>query len=287
MKYLPAFLVLLLLCFATTASADNGDRRAQQNLYELAPIYTLNARNAQRITANLTYDNFKNVRIEEAEEFDGYTTKAELIVPFGTSKSWEVRLEVPFRTKGDAWSTDTQQDIDIKGDGGVFDFANVVLQKELSTADKSPVNSSVYFGYGYRTKYLDTSINDRYNHRGQMVRLGFNLDNARADRDIRLQATLDARYYFDTDDLNPSDDGVTFYLINLSGAAVYNAEGFIKPAFEVLYSTDLNDRQIIQAVPELIVPIGDWLEIKGGYAFGHSHGEGTTETATIRTTFKF
>lgn len=287
MKYVSAFLVWILLCFATAACADNGERKAQQNLYELEPIYTSNARNAQRITVNLTYDNFKNVRMEEAEDFDGYTTTAELIVPFGKAKSWEVRLELPFYTKGDAWSIQKQQKIDIHGDGGVFDFASVLLQKEISKADKCPVNSSIYFGYGYRTSYLETSIVDRYNHRGHMVRLGLNVDNARQDRDIRLQANLDARYYFDTDDLNPSDNGVTFYIINLSGAAVYNAEGFIKPAFEVLYSTDLNDRQIIQAVPELIIPIGDRLEIKGGYAFGESHGEGSTQTATIRTTFKF
>ena len=70
-------------------------------------------------------------------------------------------------------------------------------------------------------------------------------------------------------------------------AAVYNAKGFIKPAFEILYSTDFNDRQIIQAVPQLIVPLWDRVEIKAGYAFGHSDGEGSTQTATIRTTFSF
>lgn len=287
MKFLSTLPVWVLLFVATTVLADDGDRRAQQNLFELAPIYTLNARNAQRITVNLTYENFKNVRMEEAEDFDGYTTKAEVIVPFGANKSWEVRLEVPFRTDGDAWSIKEQKDIDIKGDGGVFDFATLLVQKELSTVDSSAVNTSTYFGFGHRTDYLQSSIVDRYNHRGKMARLGFNIDNARKDRDIRLQATLDGRYYFDTDDLNPSDNGDTFYMMNVSGAAVYNAKGFIKPAFEVLYSTDFNDRQIIQAVPELIIPLGDWLEIKGGYAFGDSQGEGSTQTGTIRTTFKF
>ncbi|MCK4506941.1 MAG: hypothetical protein KAU27_00260 [Desulfuromonadales bacterium] len=286
MKYLASLLVCIL-CFATVAFADNSGRKARQNLYELEPIHTRNARNAQRFTANLTYDNFRNVRIEEAEEFDGYTTTAEVIVPFGTNNRWEVRLEIPFYTDGDAWSIKEQQDIDIDGNGGVFDFANVVLQREISTADKCPVNTSAYFGYGRRTEALETSINDKYNHRGQLIRLGFNIDNARKNRDIRLQASLDGRYYFDTDDLNPSDNGTEFYLMNLSGAAVYNAEGFIKPAFEVLYSTDFNKRQIIQAVPELIIPVGDMVEIKGGYAFGNSEGEGSTQTATIRTTFRF
>ena len=60
--------------------------------------------------------------------------------------------------------------------------------------------------------------------------------------------------------------------MNLSAAAVYNAKGFIKPACEVLYSTDFNDRQIIQAVPQLIIPLWDRVEIKAGYAFGHSDG---------------
>lgn len=289
MRYLPMFLLWILLGLATTACAGNGDREASQNLYELAPLYTLNARNVQRITVNLTYDNFRNVHIEEAEDFDGYSTKAELIVPFGKDHGWEVRLEVPFYTSGDAWSLIDEQDIDIQGNGGVFDFASLLLQKELSHAEECPVNTSLYFGYGHRTNYLDTDTvdNDRYNHRGQVARLGFNIDNARADKNVRLQATLDVRYYFDTDDLNPSDNGVDFYLVNLSGAAVYNADGFIKPAFEALYSTDLNDRQIIQAVPQLTIPIGDRVELKGGYAFGHSAGEGATQTATLRTTFRF
>jgi hypothetical protein len=287
MKHVSSFCTCVLLLFAANAFADNGDTRARQNLYELEPVYTRNARNAQRITVNLTYDNFRNVRIEEAEDFDGYTTKAEVVVPFGENKRWEVRLEIPFYTDGDAWSIKTQQDIDIDGNGGVFDFANMVLQRELSTVDTCLVNTSVYFGYGHRTEALDTSIDDKYNHRGQLVRFGLNIDNARADRDIRLQASMDGRYYFDTDDLNPSNNGTEFYLMNLSGAAVYNDEGFIKPAFEVLYSTDFNKRQIIQAVPELIIPLGTMAEIKGGYAFGHSDGEGSTQTATVRTTFRF
>jgi hypothetical protein len=54
-----------------------------------------------------------------------------------------------------------------------------------------------------------------------VIRFGVNMDNARSNRDIRLQASLNGRYYFCTDDL-----------MNLSGGAVYNADGFIKPAFE-------------------------------------------------------
>ena len=181
------------------------------------------------------------------------------------------------------------ESIDIDGNGGVFDFATLVLQRELSRTDESAVNSSIYFGGGTRSASLDTDSddNDSYNHNGHVARLGFNLDNARADRDLRLQASLDGRYYFKSDDLNPSDNGTEFFLMNLSAAAVYNAEGFIKPVFEVLYSTDFNDRQIIQAVPQLIVPLWDRVEIKAGYAFGHSDGEGSTQTGTIRTSFSF
>lgn len=287
MKQVSSCILCLLLCFAATAFADNGDRRGQQNLYELEPLYTRNARNAQRVTINLTYDDFRNVRIEEAEDFDGYTTKIEGILPFGTEKRWEARLEIPFYTDGDAWGIKAQQKIDIDGNGGVFDFANLVLQRELSTTEKCVVNTSTYLGYGRRTKALDTSIDDKYNHRGQMIRFGVNMDNARSDRDIRLQASLDGRYYFDTDDLNPSNNGTEFYFMNLSGGAVYNAKGFIKPAIEVLYSTDFGDRQIYQSIPQLIIPIKDIAEIKGGYAFGHSDGEGSTQTATVRATFRF
>ena len=287
MKHLSSLLVCILLCFASAALADDSDKRVKQNLYELEPIYTRNARNAQRVTVNLTYDNFKNVRLEEAESFDGYTTTAELIVPFGKEKQWEVRLEIPFYTDGDAELVETGEKIDIDGNGGVFDFGTLVIQRELTTTEKHPVNSSIYVGYGTKVDRLDTTVDDVYNHTGKVYRLGFNVDNGKADRDIRLQASMDGRYYYDSDDINPSDDDTEFYLMNLSGAAVYNTKGFIKTAFEILYSTDFKDRQIIQAVPQLIVPVCDYLEIKGGYAFGHSDGEGSTQTATVRTTFRF
>jgi hypothetical protein len=287
MKNLLSLVIGILLLLATIAFADSGERKARQNLFELEPIYSRNARNVQRITVNLTYDNFKNVALEEAKEFDGYTTKAEIIVPFGKEKRWEVRLEYPFYTDGDAEVRKTGESIDIDGNGGVFDFATLVLQRELSRTDESPVNSSIYLGGGSRSAYLKTSIDDKYNHSGNVARLGLNVDNARADRNIRLQTSLDGRYYFDTDDLYPSENETEFFFMNLSGGAVYNAKGFIKPAFEVLYSTDFKDRQIIQAVPQLIVPLWDRVEIKAGYAFGHSDSEGSTQTETIRTTFSF
>jgi len=288
MKYVSYLVAGILLLLTTAALADSGERKARQNLFELEPIYTRNARNVQRVTVNLTYDNFRNVALEEVDEFDGYTTKAEIIVPFGKENRWEVRFDYPFKTDGDAEDIATGESVDINGHAGVYDFATLVLQRELSRADKCPINSSVYFGGGMRSSRLDTDLDDEvYNHTGRVVRLGFNFDNAREGRDIRLQTSLDGRYYFDSDDINPSDNGTEFYLMNLSGAAVYNAEGFIKPAFEILYSTDFNDRQIVQAVPQLIVPLWDMVEIKAGYAFGHSDGEGSTQTGTIRTTFSF
>jgi len=288
MKYVSCLVVGILLLSATAALAGSGERQTRQNLFELEPIYTRNARNVQRITVNLTYDNFRNVALEEANEFDGYTAKAEIIVPFGEEKKWEVRFDYPFKTDGDAKVIATGESVDIDGPTGVYDFATLVLQRELSRVEKCLVNSSIYFGGGMRPARLNTSLEDEvYNHTGRVARLGFNIDNARRDRNIRLQTSLDGRYYFDSDDINPSDNGTEFFLMNLSGAAVYNAKGFIKPAFEVLYSTDFNDRQIIQAVPQLIVPLWDRLEIKAGYAFGHSDGEGSTQTGTIRTTFSF
>ena len=287
MKYLVSLVVLMLLFPTAAALAESGESKARQNLFELEPIYTRNARNVQRITVNLTYDNFNNVALEEANEFDGYTTTAELIVPFGKENRWEVRFKYPFYTDGDAEVIETGESIDIHGNGGVYDFATLVLQRELSRTDESPVNSSIYLGGGTRSARLKTSIDDYYNHNGNVALVGLNIDNARADRNIRLQTSLEGRRYFDTDDLNPSNGDTEFFLMNLSAAAVYNAKGFIKPGFEVLYSTDFKDRQIVQAVPQLIVPLWDRVEIKAGYAFGHSDGEGSTQTGTIRTTFSF
>ena len=287
MKNVYSLVVGILLLLATTALADSGERKARQNLFELEPIYTRNARNVQRITVNLTYDNFKNVALEEANEFDGYTTKAEIIAPFGKENRWEVRFEYPFYTDGDAEIRETGESIDIDGNGGVFDFATLVLQRELTRTEESAVNSSVYFGGGTRSARLKTSNDDYYNHNGHVARLGFNIDNARADRKIRLQTSFDGRYYFKTDDLYPSKNKADFFFMNLSAAAVYNAQGFIKPVFEVLYSTDFTDRHIFQAVPQLILPLWDRVEFKAGYAFGHSDGEGSTQTGTVRTTFSF
>jgi hypothetical protein len=75
--------------------------------------------------------------------------------------------------------------------------------------------------------------------------------------------------------------------MNLSGAAVHNAAGRVKPAVEVVYSTDFNKRQIVQIVPVMIIPLGERVELKGGYAVGHSQGEGGIQAATLRTTLRF
>jgi hypothetical protein len=287
MRLATSIAMFVAFCVPAAALAEGRDNRAWQNQFGLAPIYTLNARNVQGVTVNLSHEDFDNVRIEEAEDFDGATQTAELIIPFGERKRWEIRLEVPFHTDGNARTVDGGRSIDIDGNGGVFDFATLVVQRELGTTENCAVNSSVYFGFGYRTKELETDIDDKYNHRGRMVRLGGNLDNARADNDLRLQATADLRYYFDIDDLNPSSSSDSFTMLDVSGALVYNADFAIKPGFEVLYSTDFDERKIIQAVPELILPIADWLEIKGAYAYGHSRGEGSVQTLTLRTTVSF
>jgi hypothetical protein len=68
---------------------------------------------------------------------------------------------------------------------------------------------------------------------------------------------------------------------------VHNAAGRVKPAVEVVYSTDFNKRQIVQIVPEMIIPLGERVELKGGYAVGHSQGEGVIQAATLRTTLRF
>jgi hypothetical protein len=287
MKLTAAILAVLSFCLAAPVLADSDTRRSEQNWFELTPLYTMNARNAQRVTVSLSYEKFDNVRIEEAKDFKGYTTSAELIVPFGEHKSWQARLEVPFFTEGEAWSLDYDKPIDIRGKGGVFDFASLLLQRELSTSDTRPYNTSVYFGYGHRTRPLHTSIRDLYNHHGRMTRVGFNLDNAHPSRPLRWQTTADLRHYFDSDDLNPSEDGDNFFMLTLSGATVYNVTGPVKPAFELLYSTDFNLRQIFQAVPVLIIPLGKHVELKGGYAVGHSNGEGTIHVGTVRTTLRF
>jgi len=286
MKLLTEITIILSLCLPLKCWADSGDR-AKQNLFGLTPLYTLNARNVQNPVINFSHEDFNNVRIDEAKDFNGYTQAIEVLVPFGEQNRWEVRLEVPFNTRGHAKTIANDESIYIRGNGGVFDFTTLTLQRELDFINVNSINSSIFFGYGHRTKELDTTIKDKYNHRGQLVHLGYNIDNAKPDNDLRIQATADFRYYFDTDDLNPSNGEDSFQMLNISSAAVYNYENMIKPVFEVLYSTDFEDRQIIQAVPELIVPVTDWLEIKGGYALGYSSGEGSVQTATLRTTFNF
>lgn len=287
MRLTTRIMIVAALCLPSVVLANDADRRAQQNLFGLTPLYTLNARNVQGPVVNISHAEFNNVRLDEAEHFDGYTQSVELIIPFGEENRWEVRLDVPFNTRGSARTLAGAQSIDIRGHGGVFDFASLLVQRELGTTQDGAINSSVYFGYGHRTRELDTTIRDKYNHRGQVVRLGYNIDNATADNPLRLQFTADGRYYFDTDDLNPSTSSNAFPLMNLSAAVVYNAAAAVKPVLEIVYSTDFEDRQIIQAVPELIIPVTDWLELKGGYAFGHSGGEGSVQTATFRTTFSF
>ena len=63
----------------------------------LQPIYTNFAKTQTQISVDLSASSFSNVELDEADDFDGYTTAIEFTVPFAVDKQF--RFSVPFYTK--------------------------------------------------------------------------------------------------------------------------------------------------------------------------------------------
>ena len=265
-------------CLAPAAGAA-GDAMAKtepaKSQFELQPIFTRYARISKKITFTSTFRAYRDAELQEAENVDALGVDADLVVPF--LKHFQARASVPIYTTGNArLIKQPHENLTLKGYGGTFDFASIQLEWQFLNQEAHGVNMLVSGGAGARLAWLSTSIGDYYNHLGKVA-----LGQLRVDRKMNDWFTLvghaGARYYFESDDLNPAgnDEGDIFTHFDGFIAGVFNPwDNKLVPVLEVLYSGDFGKYNSVTVVPEIIWPINKHFELKAGATFGlTSNGE--------------
>ncbi len=239
------------------------------------PMRTSYAAVGSEIEARLWYEAFNDVELEEADQFNGWTTTAELSVPFWDR--FKLRLTYPFRTEGDAVIKDDQgfppdTSIDIKGNGGVYDFATLIFEHQLSFAADKGYNFSYFLGGGTKAGRLNTTkpepgnSYDPFNHTGHVFHGGIKYDRKQSFG--HLLANLGVRYYWDSDDIYPGGNKDSFLVADLRGAVIFSPWGPVHPVVELTYLGDLSDFNQFTLLPELLWPVGDQVDLKGGVTLG-------------------
>lgn len=261
----------------------SGGLAAEANYYP-QPIFNRYARTSSKITVDATARYFEDVELQEADSFDGWGLDLDITFPF--FETMQLYFVIPFYTDGEAETIEDGEDIDIDGYGGVFDFASIIFEHQVLAESKRGFNFAYYLGAGNRLGGLDTSINDTYNHRGKVMHLGVRADRLWRDKQIQLIGKLGARYYWDTDDLNPNG-GDTFWRVEAEGAAIFKPwAGFIYPAVELLYRSIKADYIELPVAPQLIFAVHPAVEIKVGGVFGLTD-DGEQLGARFRLTGRF
>lgn len=244
----------------------------------LQPISTRFAQTQDAISIEVGASTFSDIELEEADSFDGWTAGAEVVVPFrfmsDRLENMQVRLLIPFYTDGDATITDPAlpdvgEDIDIDGNGGLYDFAIAQFEHQLFNLKDDDFNAAYYAGWGKVIESLDTTTSDKdlYNHSGKVTVAGIKYDRPVSifDSESQLLINVGIRHYYDTDDLHPDDED-DFTWADLRGAIVFESIGdYIVPVLELTFLGD-SDYSDLQLQPQVIIPFNDNISVKlGGY----------------------
>ena len=257
----------------------------------LQPISTRYAQTQDAISIEVGATTFSDIELEEADGFDGWSAGAEVVVPLKVvSERMQVRLLIPFYTDGDATITDPElpdvgEDIDIDGNGGLYDFAIAQFEHQLFTLKDDDFNAAYYAGWGKVIESLDTTTSDKdlYNHSGKVTVGGIKYDHPVSLLGNESQLLLNAgfRYYYETDDLHPDDED-DFIWADLRGAIVFKSIGeHIVPVLELNFLGD-SDYSDLQLKPQVIIPFNDNVSIKlGGYVGLLSDGSDGGGTAIL------
>lgn len=238
----------------------------------IQPLFSRYAQTSKVWTLRGIYRSFEDVEMQEIDEFDGWGVDLELTVPL--NDQWQMRAYIPLHTEGDAVDNVTGEGVDVDGDGGTFDYASLMFDYQFkSTEQGSDWNMSAFFGVGTALNYListydDTGIIDKINHRGAAFYLGMNMDRQLNDC-WTLITNVGARYHWESDDLHPNDGSDVFWMFDASAAVVYAPQdAWIYPVLELVYQGTLDDYFSLQVVPQLILPIGEHVDVNAGVSLG-------------------
>ena len=150
---------------------------------------------------------------------------------------------------------------------------------------------ALYLGFGTVREYLDsknkvTGNTDRINHRGAVALFGLKADK-QLSHCWTFIGNLGGRYYWDSDDIHPNDNSDIFFLLDASAAFVYapnNAWAY--PMIELVYQGSFSEYNSLQIVPQVVVPIGEHLDINAGISLGILD-DGPSTDARLQMTLRF
>lgn len=258
-----------LVISTLTVNAVNSTRQ---------PINTRFAQTQDAISIEAIASTFTDIELEEADEFDGWTAAAEVVIPLkflsDRASNMQVRIFLPAYTDGDARTTDPAlpepvgTKIDIDGNGGLYDYMTGQFEHQLFNLKDDGFNGAYTVGWGKVYESLDTTTSDKdlYNHSGKVVLAGLKYDRP-VDifgNDSQLLLNCGIRSYYDTDDLHPDDED-EFTWADLKAAVVFEQIGdYIVPVLELTYLGGFGDYDELLLKPEVIVPVCDNASIKLG-----------------------
>ena len=240
------------------------------------PLRTFSPATSTVIQAKLSYNAFKGLELDEVDQFDGWTASAELLVPF--MERFQLRVNYPFRTEGDARVREDEEfmpgaPVDVKGNGGVFDFLTITFEHELWKAGENGRSYGLgyYVGGGAVPAPLETDKlrfkggYDFINHNGVVFHGGLKFD--RQHGAFRGLGNAGLRYYTRSDDLNPGQSDI-FMVVDLRAALVFTPWGRVHPAVELTYLGDFSGMNHFSVIPQLLLSLGDHFQLKGGVEVG-------------------
>lgn len=260
---------------------------------QIQPLFTRYAQTTKKWTLRATHRTFKDMELQEADQFDGTSQDVELTIPL--ADRLQARIYYPFKTEGDARHVGTGSDLDIDGNGGLLRYPSITLDYQFREATaQGEYNLAAYFGLGNVRQFLEaTYLNgkrqgniDRYNHKGNMAMFGIKADKQMNDC-WTFVANAGVRYYWTSDDIHPNDGPDTFFLFELSAAFVYAPrDAWIYPVIEVVYEGSVTDYNSLQIVPQVVIPIGEHIDINAGISVGLLD-DGPSTDARVQMTLRF
>jgi hypothetical protein len=257
---------------------------------QIQPLFTRYAQTTKKWTLRGSFRSFTDMELQEVDSFDGTMVDAELTVPLG--ERWQARLYYPLNTQGDAKRIKSGDSVDIDGNGGLLDFPSLTVDYQFKQANvPSEWNMAAYLGVGTVRQYLEeenplTGGLDRINHRGSMAQFGLKADK-QLNHCWTLLGNLGGRYYWDSDDIHPNGGSDVFFLLDASMAVVYNpADAWIYPMVELVYQGSFSDYNSLQLVPQVVVPIGEHVDVNAGVSLGILD-DGPSTDARVQMTLRF
>ena len=273
-------LLLSLSTFVLSTFSVNSYSAAQDSS-KVEPLFTKSAKIYSDITVDSMVGYYNDRDLEEIESLDATEVLFDITVP--VFKKAQIRLTLPVYTDGtgkfkysgnidkETGESVDGKSVDVDGNAGTYEFATISIEYQLKELAADGYNLLTYGGYGHRTTYLDTTYHDNLNHNGDLVKMGLRYDSELAQYNSNIFATLEYRYYYDTDDINPAnDESTSFNIINMTGAWMWKQNSALYPVAEVMYSTNLDNYHALSIVPEMIYSVNSAIDVKLGAPIGIS-----------------